>query len=259
MDAPLPLELEAEVLVDRGPGARLLVLLHGYRLPASDLTERLSLLDPGGRCTVVVPTGPYDRKGRAIWHRALLSAPEEAAAQFHQSVRSLDALLGRLAVDHGADLDRAVVGGFSQGGGLAIALLMAAGLEHRPGAAFGVCSFAPAFPGFVVDRAAVSGREGVSGRERVSGRACFLASARRDRFAPIESSRAGAVLLAELGLDLTYVETDSEHVMTDEAATAVGAWLERLDTEPNRRDGHELFAGVAGRHEFYDGLWEYTN
>lgn len=247
MDAPLPLELEAEVLVDRGPGARLLVLLHGYRLPASDLTERLSLLDPGGRCTVVVPTGPYDRKGRAIWHRALLSAPEEAAAQFHQSVRSLDALLGRLAVEHGADLDRAVVGGFSQGGGLAIALLMAAGLEHRPGAAFGVCSFAPAFLGFVVDRAAVSGR------------ACFLASARRDRFAPIESSRAGAVLLAELGLDLTYVETDSEHVMTDEAAAAVGAWLERLDTEPNRRDGHELFAGVTGRHEFYDGLWEYTN
>ncbi len=247
MDAGLPVDLEAEVLVDRGRGARLLVLLHGYGLPSDDLTSRLELIDPAGECTVVVPRAPFERKGRAIWHRALHSDPDGAARQFRSSVASLDALLGRLAAELGADLGRTVVGGFSQGGGLGIALLLAAGIEHRPGAAFGVCSFPPAFDGFVVDRVAATGRP------------CCLVSAHRDHFAPIESSRAGAVLLAGLGLDLTYAETDSEHVMTDEAAVAVGTWLSRLDDGADRREGHELLDGVTGRHEFYDGLWEYAS
>ena len=241
------MELDAEVLIDRGPDARLLVLLHGYGLPSSDLTDRLDRIDPEGRCSVVVPTAPFERKGRAIWHRALLSDPEGAAQQFHASVRALDVLLGRLADGLGTDLDRAVVGGFSQGGGLGIALLLAADLAHRPGAAFGVCSFPPAFGGFVVDRASAAGRP------------CFLSSAHGDHFAPIESSRAGAALLIELGLDLTYVETDTDHVMTDEAADAIGDWLARLDDVGDRREGHELLAGITGRHEHYDGLWQFAS
>ncbi len=241
------MELAADVLIDRGPDARLLCLLHGYGLPSSDLTDRLALIDPQQQCTVVVPRAPFERKGRAIWHRALLSDPEGATAQFHESVALLDTMLGRLAGELGVDLDRAVVGGFSQGGGLGIALLLSAGITHRPGAAFGVCSFPPAFGGFVVDRAAAEGRP------------CFLSSAHGDHFAPIESSRAGAALLAELGLDLTYVETDTDHVMTDGAAVAVGDWLQRLDDTAERGEGHELFAGVTSRHEHYDGLWQYAS
>ena len=218
------------------------MLNHGYGLPTSDLTDRLGLIDPGGECTVVVTRAPFEHKGQAIWHRALLPAPEEATAQFHRSVASLDALLGRLVEELGADLDRAVVGGFSQGGGIGIGLLLAAGISNRPGAAFGVCSFPPAFDGFVVDRVSSAGRP------------CFLSSAHGDHFAPIESSRAGAAVLVEFGLDLTYVETESEHVMTDDAADAVGVWLSRLDDVAHRREGHELLAGVTGSHEHYDGL-----
>ena len=222
-----------------------MVLNHGYGLPASDLSDRLALIDPAGECTVVVTRAPFEHKGQAIWHRAVLPAPEEATAQFHQSVVSLDALLGHLVDELGADLDRAVVGGFSQGGGIGIGLLLAAGVSNRPGAAFGVCSFPPAFGGFVVDRAA-------------AGRQCFLSSAHGDHFAPIEASRAGAALLVGLGLDLTYVETDTDHVMTDEAADAVGKWLARLDVA-DRREGHELFADVDGRHEHYDDLWQFAS
>ncbi len=221
------------------------MLNHGYGLPASDLTDRLGLIDPGGECTVVVTRAPFEHKGQAIWHRALLPAPEEATAQFHQSVASLDALMGSLVDELGSDLDRAVVGGFSQGGGIGIGLLLAAGISNRPGAAFGVCSFPPAFGGFVVDRA-------------TTGRPCFLSSAHGDHFAPIEASRAGAALLAGLGLDLTYVETDTDHVMTDEAADAVGNWLARLDDVADRREGHELFADIDGRHEHYDDLWQFA-
>lgn len=221
------------------------MLNHGYGLPASDLTDRLGLLDPTGECTVVVTRAPFEHRGQTIWHRAVLPAPEEAAAQFHQSVASLDALLGQLVDELGSDLDRAVVGGFSQGGGVGIGLLLAAGITNRPGAAFGICSFPPAFDGFVVDRAA-------------AGRPCFLSSAHRDHFAPIEASRAGAALLIDLGLDLTYVETESDHVITDDAAVAVGTWLARLDDEADRREGHELLAGITSRHEHYDGLRQYA-
>lgn len=230
-------------MIDHADGAAdaLLVLVHGYAEPPTNLTDRLELIDPHRRCTVVVPHGPFERRGQRIWHRALLTAPLEAAEQFGSSLRQLDALVGRLAAGVGLPI---VVGGFSQGGGLALALLLSADVEHRPAAGFGVCSFPPAFPGFRASRDAARDRP------------FLLASARCDHFAPIEASRGGAAKLAELGMALTYLETDGEHVMTDEAARAVGDWL------PGALDGLDdpvpspLLEGVDTRNGFYEDLWD---
>ncbi|MGN6695961.1 MAG: alpha/beta hydrolase [Aquihabitans sp.] len=233
----------AHELVERdGAHDRLLVLLHGYGEPASDLRDRLHLIDPDGRFLAVVPEAPFERKGRAIWHRAL-SVPDEAEEQFRASTAALDALLGELGDETGLDPAHAVVGGFSQGGGLALGLLLGADVRHRPAAGFGVCSFPPPVRGLRVDRRAAMGRP------------YFLSSARQDHFAPIEASRSGAVLLRDTGLDLTYVETDGAHEMTDDAARSIGTWLEGLDRgEPVT--GSDLLAGVSPRSDLYDALWE---
>ncbi len=238
-----PDRLSARILPRDGAGERLLVLLHGYGLPPEDLTDRLALLDPSGACTVVVPEAPFHHRSQAIWHRAMLSAPEVATAQYLRSQELLDDLLGRVQDETGLRTSDAIVGGFSQGGGQAYGLLVAAGVRHRPAAAFGICSFPPAFAGFRVDPVAAAGRP------------CFLASARRDHFAPIEGSRAGASQLRAAGLDLTYVELDGEHVMTDGAADLAGRWIAQVAAGRSATGFDDLLTEVGDGPGFYEGLW----
>lgn len=244
---PTPI-LAHEIVERTGPQARLLVLLHGYGEPASDLAERLDRLDPEGRYLAVVPEAPFERKGRAIWHRAL-SVPDEAEAQFRASTAAVDALLGALGAETGLAATDAVVGGFSQGGGLALGLLLGAEVAHRPRAGFGVCSFPPPVRGFRVDRRSAAGRP------------FLLSSARADHFAPIEASRSGAVLLRDTGLLLAYTESDGGHEMTDQAADHIGTWLAALDAGRawTGDRGSELLAGVTARSGLYDDLWEHVS
>lgn len=246
----LPSRVSYELMDRSDAGERLLVLVHGYGLPSSDLTDRVDLIDPDRRCTVAVPLGPFEHRGQRIWHRAMYRAMDVAEQQYLASVRLLDELLGELESSTGLDSKDAIIGGFSQGGGLSLSLLFADGVENRPAAAFGICSFPPGFDGFVVDRTAAAGRP------------AFLTSARRDRFAPIEASRSGAAAFAELGLALTYSEADAEHVMTDGAAVGVGSWLRSvLDSTPDSdaaaRTRSMLASVDAGG--FFGGRWAYSD
>lgn len=235
--------LRSHIVEGHDSGDRLLVLLHGYALAATDLTDRLALLDPDGACTVVVPEAPFEHKGAAIWHRGIATSPELASVQYRESIGLLDDLLGRLEHDTGLAAAEAIVGGFSQGGGLAFGLLLAAGLQHRPAAVFGICSFPPVFDGFVMDPAAPVGRH------------CFLASAHRDHFAGIESSRAGACALRDTGMDLTYVEVDSGHEMTDEAATLAGRWISRVAAGEAPDGFDDLLSRVGEGPGSFAGRW----
>lgn len=241
VDAPV---LSSTVVHRSGPQDRLLVLLHGYGEPTEELTDRLDLIDPDGCFLAVVPVAPFERSGRRIWHRAM-AARDEAEEQFRQSMTAVDALLGDLERTTGLLAAEAVVGGFSQGGGLGLALLMGADVRHRPAAGFGVCSFPPHVQGFRVDRAAAARRP------------YFLTSARQDHFAPIEMSRIGAALLRDTGLDLTYVESEGAHEMTDEAAAQIGAWLAALH-HGDLRSSAPLLADVSSDGSYFSDLWEHV-
>ncbi len=220
------------------------MLNHGYGLSSAELTDRLALLDPRGDFLAVAPQGPYRHRDQVIWHKPALSTG--ASEQYLTSLAALDHLLGHLQATTGLAAADAVVGGFSQGGGLGISLLFHAGVVHRPAAAFGIYSFPAAVPGFAVDRAAAAGRP------------VFLSSAERDRFGPIEMGRGGASLLASTGVDITYVEDDRDHEMSDLAAVEVGAWLADLRAGTLRSGvGNELFAGTAPSAR-YDGLWSFV-
>ena len=230
-------------IVDRGRSPeRLLVLVHGYGLPIADLTDRLHLIDPEGAFLVATPHGPYRHKGQVIWHKPARSTGAEE--QYLGSLAALDDLLGTLQRTTGLAAADAVVGGFSQGGGLGLSLLFHADVVHRPAAAFGIYSFPAGVRGFRVDRAAATGRP------------AFLSGALRDRFGPIEQHRGGAALIASTGVDLTYLEDDADHDMSDLAAAEVGEWLASVRAGTLVPGvGRALYAGVRAP-DLYDGLWE---
>jgi hypothetical protein len=57
-------------------------------------------------------------------------------------------------------------------------------------------------------------------------------------------------------MELTYVEADTEHVMTDDAARAIGSWLDGLDGGvPPTGDRHLLAASTA-RMTYLEQMWE---
>ncbi len=121
--------------------------------------------------------------------------------------------------------------------------MLGAGITHRPAAAFGICSFPPAFDGFRVDpNGAVD-------------RPCFLVSAHQDHFAPIEMSRGGAAALADAGMSVTYAEVDTGHVVSDAAAELAGRWLRAVLVDEPPTGFPDLLSGVSGRGGYYDGLW----
>jgi phospholipase/carboxylesterase len=239
-------DLSSEIIRRDGEQSRLLVLLHGYGEPVDELTDRLDRIDPDARYLAVAPAAPFERKGRAIWHRAI-GAGQVAEDQFHASLAAIDAHLGELEAETGLAAADAVVGGFSQGGGLALGLLLWADTLHRPAAGFGICSFPPHITNFRISRAAAAGRP------------YLLSSARSDHFAPIEASRSGAATLVDVGIDLTYREAEGDHVMTDQAADAIGAWMAAIERGERWEDRRDLLADVEPRLGYLQEMWEFVD
>src|SRR5206468_2075696 len=107
---------------------RLLLLVHGFGADERDLGGLLPYLDPDGRFVTVLPRGPVALPGMPgfAWYDFGLPANEIAAA-FVSALDELDDLLDEAAAEHGVSRSEAIVGGFSQGAGLTLALAVRAG------------------------------------------------------------------------------------------------------------------------------------
>lgn len=209
-------DLRAEVIRRSGPQDRLLVLIHGYGESSAMLTDRLDELDPAARFVAVAPTGPFEKKGRPIWHRALGGENPDAVRQFLVSHRLLHEFVDHMGRQLGFARPDAVVGGFSQGAGLAVALTIAPLGRPRPAGCLAFCGFAPPVPGLRVPTA-----------ERV-GTPIFLTAASADRFMTVDVGRQSADLLAGLGAPVTYHELDGGHEITDEAVAQAASWIDEV-------------------------------
>ena len=100
---------------------RLLVLLHGYGADERDLGGLLSYLDPEGHFVVVLPRGPVAAPPGFSWFDLTSGDPDAAVAGLRRRApRPIDDLIDAACAEHGMAREQAVVGGFSQGGGLAL-------------------------------------------------------------------------------------------------------------------------------------------
>lgn len=211
-----PIELAYDVIEREGAQDHLLLLIHGYGETPAPLVDRLHLIDPTGRYLAVAPHAPFDKDGHPLWHRSLAKGTASAQEQFAASVVAIDHLLDVLEARTGLARAEAVIGGFSQGGGISVGLLRSPATVTPPAAVYGICTFVSSAP------------DHVQGPAPAAGRPVLITGAAEDRFAPVAFARAGAQSLADDGCAVTFVEVPGQHTVTDAAAAHVGTWLAEI-------------------------------
>ena len=218
---------------------RLLLLVHGYGADEQDLGGLLPYLDPDGVFAAVMPRAPMPSPGTPgyMWYDMVGGA--DVAEQFATALAELDALVDEQCAQLGFDRASAIFGGFSQGGGLALAL----GLFSPPDGApprvrpAGVLAMSPA-----VD----DGRRR-RGRARRAG---LVQHGTDDPLIPVQRSRDLARELREFGIPTVYREYPMEHQVALEGLRDAQAWLEQVlagerPDEPVPEDPVELVPSVT--------------
>jgi phospholipase/carboxylesterase len=181
-----------------GDPAGALVLFHGRGADEHDLFPLLDLLDPERRLLGATARGPLSLPpGGAHWYavrRVGFPDPDTFRSSYPLVSGWLDDLLAR----HDIPPDRAVLGGFSQGGVMSYALGLGDG-RPRPAGIMALSSFIPTVDGFELgDPAGLSVAIGHGTYDPVIG---------------VEFGRAARDRLIDAGADVTYRESPMPHAI----------------------------------------------
>lgn len=190
--------------------SRLHVVLHGYGAEPGDIAAIAPVVDPDDRFVTIAPRGPIAAGAGASWYdfdNAWLAHP----ASFSEGLSYLDATVDQACTAAGVARADIVVGGFSQGAGMAAWL--AFGTASPPPAGFWCC-------GTIVD---VDG-EALDLAPAAHARALVLAG-RSDRNVPLTRSRDQAQRLRAAGADVTYSEHDGGHALSVSMLDDMRTWL----------------------------------
>jgi thioredoxin 1 len=191
---------------------RLLLLLHGYGADEVDLGGLLGYLDPEGRFTTVMPRGPLPAPPGYSWFPVTDAAPGEREAGIAGALAAVDQLLDDLCAEHGFQRSEAVVGGFSQGGGLALALGLGPTEKDRPAGVLAMSPFVP--PGLLEGDLAAA-----------ADTAVLLQHGTQDQMVPIAGTRALAEALTDAGVPVVYGEYPMGHEVALESVQQGQQWL----------------------------------
>ena len=200
--------------IDRGGVDRLLFLMHGYTAEQHHLASYVPLVDPDERFTAIAPRGPLtmpDGDG-AGWWPIDLETFEQDTSEFVSTLDTLEAFIAEEADKAGVPLERCVVGGFSQGGFLSLALAGKPGAPAYAGI-WAICCGMPAAPGIEVDLSAGNGRP-----------ALFQWGTRDPVIGP-DAPQDVIANLGEGGWDLRHHSYDMAHSQTIEMMIDARDWL----------------------------------
>ena len=217
---------------------RLLLLVHGYAADEQDLGGLLPYLDPDGVFAAVMPRAPLAAPGTPgdMWYD--MAGGGDVAGQFAAALDELDALVDEQCAQLGFDRSEAIFGGFSQGGGLALALGLFTPADGRPRVRpAGVLAMSPAAMTGPVD-------------EGARDVPVLVQHGRDDPLIPVQRSRDLARDLRGFGIPTRYREYPMEHQVALEGLRDAREWLsevlagERPD-EPVPDDPVELVPSVT--------------
>lgn len=195
----------------------LLVMLHGYGSDEADLLGLADFLDPRLRVLSFRAPIPLDMGGYAwfpleITGVGLAGDYEEAERSLEQLGRHLDAV--QAEGGHG----ETILLGFSQGGAMALELLLA-----RPRSVSGV-----AFLSGLWSRQRMPRDPGV--RAAVKGKPVLHTHGTVDPLIPIADARSTRGLLEELEVDLTWREYPMAHQIDEDCLRELIDWIgERVE------------------------------
>lgn len=193
--------------------SRLLLLVHGYGADERDLGGLLPYLDPEGRFLTVLPRGPVAAPPGFAWFDLSSVTTGTPDATFLDSLAALDDLLDDMCTEHGKGRAEAVVGGFSQGGALVLALTLRRSDRPHPAAAFALSSYLPAGDSLDYDW------------EAAHRLPVLVHHGTDDSLIPVEHGRALARSLEGHGVPVTYGEFPMEHQVTLESLGNAHEWL----------------------------------
>jgi phospholipase/carboxylesterase len=188
-----------------GEAAGALVLFHGRGADENDLFPLLDVLDPAQRLHGYCPRGPLSLPpGGAHWYVVpRVGYPD--AVTFAASYAEAGEWLDSLPYEH------LVLGGFSQGCVMALALGLGAG-RPRPAAICGFSGFIPVVDGWSADFSVVP--------PVALGHGTF------DPVIPVEFGRAARDQLLAAGAELLYEEYPLPHTLDPAFLARVAGWLE---------------------------------
>jgi thioredoxin 1 len=193
---------------------RLLLLMHGYGADERDLGGLLPYLDPDGHFVTVLPRGPIAAQMGFSWFD-LTGDEESARRDYAEALGAVDALLDASCKEYGVTREQAIVGGFSQGAGLALALALGPTDKPRPA---GVLAMSP-FVGSGMFEIDVEGARDVP---------VLLQHGTEDPLAPVAATRALAEQLIGAGFSVVYGEYPMGHQVALESVQQGHEWMESV-------------------------------
>ncbi|MDJ0767196.1 MAG: hypothetical protein QNJ12_00325 [Ilumatobacter sp.] len=196
---------------------RLLFLLHGWSAEQHHLAAYVPLVDPDERFTAVCPRAPLavPEGDGASWYDRVDGVP--VAGSFHEAVAVVDELIVSRTEQFGVPVERCVVGGFSQGGFLALALALRTGAPAY-GGVWAMCCGLPEVDGLDLDPSPTAGR----------GRPALVQVGEHDPIMPPERGRAAAATLRTAGWDVTEAGYPMAHSQSIEMMIDARQWLAGL-------------------------------
>jgi phospholipase/carboxylesterase len=187
-----------------------LVLVHGRGADEHDLFPLLDALDPNRHLLGLTPRGPLSLPpGGAHWYR-LGGIPTPEPATFMHSVD----LLSRWIDDLPFPSDRIVLGGFSQGAVMSLAVGLGTG-RRRPAGIVALSGFVPEVPGFSLDLGGLTDYPVV------------IAHGGLDPVIPITFGREARDLLVEAGADVVWRESALPHTIDPELVPELARFVRR--------------------------------
>jgi thioredoxin 1 len=203
--------------VIRGSDAtRLLVLLHGYGADEQDLGALLSYLDPTGRFVAVLPRAPHSAPGAPGYAWFPITGEGVEADAFATAVDLVDAFVDEQCEALGFARGEAILGGFSQGAGIALAVGLRSGARTRPAGVLAMSPFAPAWELLDIDWDAARSVP------------VLVQHGTEDPMIPVRATRELARALTGHEVPLVSLEYPMGHQVALESVRDAQAWLDQV-------------------------------
>jgi phospholipase/carboxylesterase len=190
-----------------------LVLSHGRGADELDLMPLLDLLDPEQRLVGLLPRGPLSLPpGGAHWYVVReIGYPDQET--FTETFGEASAWLDAALEEAGVPIERAVLGGFSQGAVMSYSLGLAAS-RSRPAGIIAMSGFIPHVEGFELDL------------ESAAGVPVSISHGTYDPVIGVEFGQDARDRLREAGADVRYREDPVAHQIAPGALTQARAVLQ---------------------------------
>jgi phospholipase/carboxylesterase len=200
-------------LVERPAAAtteRVLVLLPGFGDEPAMFADHLDVLDPDRRWHVAIPRPPVATDEGPAWFTVGDDGPD--TEQLTAAVLALAATLADLLDRFGLEPDDLVLGGFSQGGAMALAAALDPTVASRPGAVASLAAYLPH-------------RHDDQDLTLLAGRPVLVAHGADDEVVDALLGRSAARSLHRGGALVTWSEVDGGHAIAGPLAATLAGWL----------------------------------